>query len=318
MTNLEGNPEVLNCESSEVLAEVIKPRSVKLTTRTGIKVDRLLPSSTIRMIGPWCFLDHFLPHDKDEIMSVAAHPHAGLQTVTWLFSGEVHHHDSLGSDQKIFPGELNLMTAGKGISHSEISNKANVPLHGVQLWVALDEKSRNIEPRFSHYDDLPEVIEAFYRAKILAGQVFGIGSNTEFFSPLIAAEITISSKEEFKVEINNNFEHGVMAISEKIEIANQILDVGELYYQPTGASFFKIKAPIGSKLLLIGGEPFTEEIVMWWNFVGRSHEEIAEMRNLWETKSKIFGEVHDDINERIPAPIMPMIKLKPRANKKLG
>ena len=318
MTNLEGNPEVIDCESHEVSAEVIKPRSVKLTTRTGIRVDRLLPSSTIRLIGPWCFLDHFLPQDEDEIMSVASHPHTGLQTVTWLFSGEVHHHDSLGSDQKIHPGELNLMTAGRGISHSEISSRAKTPLHGAQLWIALDDKTRKIEPRFTHYSDLPKVTSTHYEAKILVGQIFGIKSQAEIFSPLVAAELTLLTDKAADVELNAEFEYGFMAINSKIKVANQLLDVGELYYQPRGANSIKISGSVDSKVLMIGGEPFNEDIVMWWNFVGRSHEEIEEMRSLWETKSEIFGVVHDELNERIPAPIMPNIKLKPRSNKKLG
>lgn len=154
MTNLEGNPEVENCEYSRNFAKVIKPRSVKLTTRSGIKVDRLLPNSAIRMIGPWCFLDHFLPQEDDQIMSISAHPHTGLQTVTWFFSGEVHHHDSLGSNQKI------------------------------------------------------------------QGQIFGIDSETEVFSPLVAAEVTLKSDNEILFELNESFEYGFMAYNETFDALN--------------------------------------------------------------------------------------------------
>ncbi|MGA0797915.1 MAG: pirin family protein [Candidatus Nanopelagicales bacterium] len=318
MTNLEVKPELLNCESSNYSTQVLKPRSITLTTRSGIKVDRLLPNASLRMIGAWCFLDHFLPQDNEEIMSVAAHPHTGLQTVTWLFSGEVKHHDSLGSNQVIQPGELNLMTAGRGISHSEVSNKDKSPLHGVQLWVALDEKSRNINPKFNHYADLPVVETDSFKARIIIGEMFGVVSKALAFSPLVAAEITFSTDSIVEIALDESFEYGFMPVNNVVQVSSQEIQIGELYYQSRGAEKIEIRARADSKILLIGGAPFEEEILMWWNFVARSHEEIEQMRELWQAKSEIFGEVADEINERIPAPSLPSIKLKPRANKKLG
>src|SRR5690349_12020720 len=140
------------------MEELLPGREVVIGTRNGTVVTRILPNKERRLVGAWCFADHYGPNDITGTpgMSVGAHPHAGLQTVSWLIAGEVPHHDSIGSEQLIRPGQLNLMTAGHGIAHTEHSPAdATGSLHGVQLWVALPADASNVDAHFEHHADLP-------------------------------------------------------------------------------------------------------------------------------------------------------------------
>ncbi|HKN43842.1 MAG TPA: pirin family protein, partial [Propionibacteriaceae bacterium] len=177
------------------------PEELLLTARRvylgkTTEVSRALPDRQIRMIGAWCFLDHYGPEDVSGSvgMQVWAHPHTGLQTVSWLFDGEVEHRDSLGSEAMVRPGELNIMTAGHGIVHSEISQPDKPPLlHGVQLWVALPDAVRDREPAFESYADLPDLIRPGVRGKVLIGEIDGIRSPALAYSPLCGAELNLDA-----------------------------------------------------------------------------------------------------------------------------
>lgn len=288
----------------------LEPRRVKLTNRTGVEVQRTLPHKELRTIGAWCFIDHFGPTSNQDAMSVAAHPHTGLQTASWLIAGEVEHRDSLGSVQLIKPGELNLMTAGSGIAHSELSINGAAPFHGVQLWIVLPDAHRHQHHHFEHHDDLPIVDRDNMVAKVFAGDFLGAHSPAGYFSPLVGAELELTGDNE--VELNPEFEYGVLVVSGNASVNGQDIPVGSLHYMPAGNDILSLSGH--GQVIFLGGEPFAEAIVMWWNFIGRSHEEIIEMKSAWEKRTDGFNEFTDRIGGFIPAPDLPNVRLTARRN----
>ena len=293
---------------------IIAPRTVKLTTRTGIDIQRTLPHRYIRTIGAWCFIDHFGPTEQENAMSVAAHPHVGLQTVSWLFAGEVEHRDSLGSIQIIHPGELNLMTAGHGIAHSELSSTTAGLMHGVQLWTVLPENARDGAAYFDHYNDLPVFKKEQLDIRLFVGELLGHTSPARTFSEMVGAEIDVPAGTMAQLPIDESYEYGLLVVAGDLRVNDEQVPVEYLYYQPLGSEEFKIESTGGAKAVLLGGVPFGEEIVMWWNFIGRTHEEIEEMRLDWESQSNRFPAFEDQVHGRIPAPAMPNLRLTPRGN----
>lgn len=289
---------------------------MKLTTRTGIEVRRSVPHANLRKIGAWCFVDHFGPTVQSEGMVVAAHPHTGLQTVTWLFEGAIDHRDSIGTKQTIKAGQLNLMTAGKGISHSELSLANDESLHAVQLWIALPDEVRNQEPAFEHQADLPSLTMGDSTLKVLVGEFAGVTSPTKVFSDLVGVEIRIPAGRQINLELNPEFEYGVLAAQGNLVIgAPELEEVNEstLGYWPTGNSSLSIEAKSEDVIaILLGGRPMQEKILMWWNFIGRTHEEIDEARSQWNSRSDRFGKFEDEIGGWIPAPELPNLTLQPR------
>ena len=293
---------------------IIAPRTVKLTTRTGIDIQRTLPHRYIRTIGAWCFIDHFGPTEQENAMSVAAHPHVGLQTVSWLFAGEVEHRDSLGSIQIIHPGELNLMTAGHGIAHSELSSTTAGLMHGVQLWTVLPENARDGAAYFDHYNDLPVFKKEQLDIRLFVGELLGHTSPARTFSEMVGAEIDVPAGTMAQLPINESYEYGLLVVAGDLRVNDEQVPLEYLYYQPLGSEEFTIESTGGAKVVLLGGVPFGEEIVMWWNFIGRTHEEIEEMRLDWESQSNRFPAFEDQVHGRIPAPAMPNLRLTPRGN----
>jgi hypothetical protein len=300
------------------MSQILETRSVKLNTRVNIEVRRTIPNRKLRTIGAFCFVDYFGPTDQTEAMVVAAHPHTGLQTVTWLFEGEVEHRDSVGSVQVIKPGQLNLMTAGKGISHSELSKKTEGRLHGIQLWVALEDKDRFTEPSFEHVNENQELAKEGMKLKVFMGELMGIKSPAKLYSKLVAAEIELQPGEHV-LEVNPEFEHGLMLVEGDYESDGEKVQEAELVYFESGQSEIKISVKTKTKLVLIGGEPFKEQLVMWWNFIARSHAEIEQMRAMWNDEqnrkdgSDNFGVFEDQVGSWIPAPEMPNVQLRGRS-----
>ena len=309
---------------------LIEPRTVKLTTRTGVEVRRTLPHAKLKMIGAWCFVDHFGPTRQTDGMVVASHPHTGLQTATWLIDGHIEHRDSIGSVQLIEPGQLNLMTAGYGISHSEISLADTQLLHAVQLWIALPKGSIDVAPEFEHQSDLPKLslvqgnetgpfgIDAPATATVLAGEFLGHRAKTKIFSPLLGVELRLKAGTTIDMPLRANFEHGLLAVEGELLINQTAMPVSGLEFLERGASSVRISA--GGKdaiLLLLGGEPFEEKIVMWWNFIGRSHADIVAAREQWNAHDAApqdgrFGHFADNIGGWLPAPELPNVTLTPR------
>lgn len=293
----------------------LDPRLVKLTTRTNTQVRRTLPHRELTMIGAWCFVDHYGPTKTVDAMSVAQHPHVGLQTVSWLFEGEIEHRDSVGSVQLINPGQLNLMTSGFGIAHSELSIDAGKELHGVQLWVALPKESKDVAPHFEHHGDLPEINYQGLDVKVFMGEWLGVKSVAKTYSPIVGAEIS-GGQLEIELPLDEQFEYGILVDEGELEVNGNKVMKNQLHYLPAESSSLTFKSVGKFRGLLIGGAPFGEEIIMWWNFIGRTHEEIVQMRSDWQSESNRFASFADGIGGRIPAPELPNLQLKPRSSKR--
>ena len=279
-------------------------------------VRRLLPHRQRRMVGAWCFVDHFGPDDVSRRpgMQVPPHPHTGLQTVTWLVEGEVLHHDSLGNEQTIVPGQLNLMTAGHGIAHSEQSPPDHPPgMHGLQLWVALPEDARRDAARFEHYAALPSLSVDGATVTVLAGEFAGVRSPARVHSPLVGVEVLLSERGRHRLPLEPGFETAVLAMSGAADVAGVTVEPGSLLHLGQGRSHVEVESAGPARLFVFGGEPFDEPLVMWWNFVARTHDEIAAARAVWaEDTAGRFGTVAGYAGDPLPAPEMPTVRLKAR------
>ncbi|MBT2525089.1 pirin family protein [Streptomyces sp. ISL-99] len=317
MSNLERQAVPSVCGGrgfvvAEPVRELLTARKVQLGEST--RVRRLLPNLGRRMIGAWCFVDHYGPDDiADEPgMQVAPHPHFGLQTVSWLHEGEVLHRDSLGSLQTIRPRELGLMTSGRAISHSEESPKPHARfLHGAQLWVALPEGHRDTEPHFQHHADLPAVTGPGLTATVILGSLDGAASPGTTYTPIVGADLALARGTETRLPLDPDFEYAVLSMSGEAHVDGVPVLPGSMLYLGCGRTDLPLRADSDAGLMLLGGEPFEEELVMWWNFVGRSHEEIEQARKDWMEGTR-FGEVHGYAGSRLPAPELPPVVLKPR------
>lgn len=278
-----------------------------------MRVHRTLPQRQRSLIGAWCFVDHYGPASAR--MDVPPHPHTGLQTVSWLFGGEVEHHDSAGVHAAVRPGELNLMTAGAGICHSEVSVPSPAALHGVQLWVALPGSDRDTARDFAHF--VPEPVSlAGATARVFLGALAGGSSPVHTFTPLLGAQLDVDAGACLDIETDPTFEHGVLCDAGAVRVEAQPLTLAELAYLSPGRTALRLHnaGDEPARVLLLGGTPFTEELVLWWNFVGRSHDDIVAYRQLWEDGDERFGAVHGYRGSltRLPAPPLPTTRLRPR------
>src|SRR4030095_8029242 len=304
MSDLMPSADVLECPPGLTSAPVLESYPARAATLPGgLTVRRALPRSARRLVGPWCFLDHYGPvaFGAEKRMAIGPHPHIGRQTVTWLFEGEVLHKDSLGNEQLIRPGQLNLMTAASGIAHAEKPPSRNSgSLHGVQLWVALPDGRRRGAPSFDHYAELPVAVLGSARAVVLMGELDGARSPTKAYSRMVGADIVAGNDGDVDVPLDPGFEHALLVIEGSVTLGGRPLEPSTLHYLGTGRDGVTLTARTGTRLLLLGGEPFGERILMWWNFVARTPEEIAEARNDGDRGNR-FGPVAD-AGDRIPAP----------------
>lgn len=303
--------------ADERRVEVLPAREVPLGGPRAMTVRRTLPQRERSLIGAWCFVDHYGP---DEVaatggMDVAPHPHIGLQTASWLFDGEIEHRDSLGTHAMVRPGELNLMTAGRGISHSEVSTPDTTVLRGIQLWIALPDGHRDVAPAFRHHAPATIALDGA-EARIFLGTLAGETSPVATYSPLLGAELVLDPGATLTLAVDPDFEHGVLVDEGAVRVDGTAVPDGQLGYLPPGGDTLTL-ANDGSgpaRLLLLGGTPFGEEIVMWWNFIGRSHEDVVAARAEWEAGSERFGTVPGYPGARLPAPELPNSRLKSRGN----
>jgi redox-sensitive bicupin YhaK (pirin superfamily) len=318
VSNTDTAPAEVACAAS-AFTGVLHPREVPLGGPRAIRVRRTLPQRERSLIGAWCFADHYGPHDVRDGggMDVPPHPHTGLQTVSWLFDGEVEHRDSAGVHILVRPGELNLMTAGGGICHSEVSTATTTVLHGVQLWVALPDADRHTGRDFAHYAPEPVAVPGG-TLRVFLGELAGSRSPVHTFTPLLGAQVDIDPGARVDLDVDGSFEHGVLLDRGRLEAAGTALDVADLAFQGTGRDVLSLRNPGVSptRALVLGGPPFGEELVMWWNFVGRSHDDIATYRRMWENHDDRFGAVHGyrGAVDRLPAPPLPNATLRPRPN----
>jgi quercetin 2,3-dioxygenase len=325
VSNVETHPDEIECgqepgtgerdEHPEV--EVITSREVPLGGPRAMTVRRTLPQRRRSLIGAWCFVDHYGPDDVAGTggMDVPPHPHTGLQTVSWLFSGEIEHRDSLGVHAVVRPGELNLMTGGHGIAHSEVSTPATTTLHGVQLWLALPDHARDARRDFTHHVPEPVQIDGA-TVRVLLGSLAGDTSPVRTFTRLLGAEIVLEPGARAVLDVQPGFEHGVLVDRGPVRLGETVLEPSDLGYVAPGRTSLTLANPGDepARVVLLGGEPFGEQIVMWWNFVGRSHDEIVAFREAWEAESERFGRVEGYAGSRLPAPPMPNARIKPRIN----
>jgi redox-sensitive bicupin YhaK (pirin superfamily) len=248
-------------------------------------------------------------------MDVPPHPHTGLQTVSWLFSGEIEHRDSGGVHAMVRPGELNLMTAGAGICHSEVSTPTTTVLHGVQLWVALPDSDRDTDRDFAHFAPTPAPVGGA-TLRVFLGELAGQRSPVHTFTPLLGAQLDLAPGAAITLDVDREFEHGVLLDQGSLEVAGTDLAVADLAFQAAGHDSLTVVngANAPARAILLGGPPFPDELVMWWNFVGRSHADIAEYRQQWTEHSDRFGAVQGYRGpvQRLPAPPLPNATLRPR------
>lgn len=280
----------------------------------GMTIRRVLPSRQRRTIGAFCFFDHAGPLEvgSGKGMRVGPHPHTGLQTFTWMVEGEILHRDSLGHEKIIGGDQVNLMTAGRGIAHSEESAEGyRGRLQMAQLWIALPQAYRAIEPAFEHYAELPVLERGGLRLTLLAGEFEGARAPVKVYTPLIALDIRGSGA--ISLPLRDDFEYGAVILKGGARIESEALEPGELLYLGVGRRTLSIEIEEGTELLLIGGAPFEEELILFWNFVGRSHEEIEEWINDWNENGDAsrFGAVRGYDGPRTLSPTL-RGRLKPR------
>jgi quercetin 2,3-dioxygenase len=321
MSNLDIAPRLTSCGGragigAEPVRELLAGRDVQLGESTAVR--RLLPNLKRRMVGAWCFVDHYGPDNiaSQPGMQVPPHPHTGLQTVSWLLDGQVLHRDNLGTEYVLRPGQLGLMTAGRAIAHSEQSPpEHSETLHGAQLWVALPDGSRAVAPHFEYHAELPVLDDGGLRATVIMGELAGARSPGKTYSPLVGVDIVLAAGTDGRLPLEPDFEYAVLTAGGVGEVDGVTLAPGSLLYLGCGRSNLRLRASTSSRMLLLGGEPFEEKIVMWWNFVARTGEEVAHFRDRWMTGDD-FGTVHGYDGDRLAAPPMPPTPLLPRGRER--
>lgn len=343
MTNPEIKPAEYECAfvGDPSLIDIITARDVPLGGPRAMTVRRTLPQRKRSLIGPWCFLDHYGPDDVAATggMAVPRHPHTGLATVTLLFEGTIEHIDTSGFANIVRPSEVNLMIAGSGISHSEFSTDDTSVLHGVQLWYALPDAVRGSQPGSQHYVAQPVAVPGGTVLTYI-GSLAGVTSPIDTRVEAMAAQVVIDPGQTVTLDVDPRFEHGILLDSGQLTIhisgCDQSVGRDELAYIPPGSTSIALTAGDSpTRIIAIGGPPFEERIVMWWNFVGRSHDEIVEYRRAWQSEigapdgdaqiperwfdgaaSPRFGVFPAGRPDPLPAPALPNVRIKPRTQQR--
>ncbi len=320
MTNLEARPAAQVCGvpgRRGPRVDVFEAREVPLGGIRAMRVRRTLPQRGLPLVGSWCFLDEFGPQEVE--MRVLPHPHVGLQTVTWPLRGEIRHRDSVGSDVVVRPGQLNLMTAGRGVAHSEFSVAAGGAeaavgmVHAVQLWVVLPDGAADGPAGFEQVVDLPVWTGDGLRAVVMVGELGGARSPATVHTPLLGADVAVSAGAGRTMPLREDFEHALVVLEGAVVVDGTRVEPGPIVDLGDGRDRVRLSCDEDARVLLLGGAPFAHDVVMWWNFVGRDHDAVAQARADWESADRAtrFGAVagHD---ERIPAPELPNLRLRPR------
>jgi redox-sensitive bicupin YhaK (pirin superfamily) len=267
----------------------------------GFEVGRVLPYAHHRMVGPFIFFDHMGPVDfapgVPRSADVRPHPHIGLATVTYLFDGEIMHRDSVGSEQAIRPAEVNWMTAGRGITHSERFEKARAVggrTHGIQAWLALPKEDEEIAPRFAHHgpDDLPYYESGGLRARLLAGAAFGASAKVQIHSPLFYVHWQLAAGASAQIPAEYP-ERAAYVVSGAVEVDGQRFESGRMIVFAPGEPVL-VRAQANAVLMLLGGEPVGERFIEW-NFVSSSKERIEQAKADWRAqRMKLPDTDHDE------------------------
>ena len=348
-TSVDTGSEMSDMQEAAAPVTILDSRPVPLGGLRAMTVHRTLPQRGRSLIGSWCFLDHYGPDNVEATggMFVPRHPHTGLATVSWLFSGEIDHLDSGGNAARVRPGELNLMIAGRGITHQELSVPDTTLLHGVQLWYALPDATRFSDNAFIHY--VPQVVDlGDASARVFIGELCGSISPVDTRTPeLLGAEITLQPHASLRLQVRADFEHGVLAESGTVAVNGTEIAHRSLGYVGVGATTLTVTTgAAAARIVLLGGVPLGEQIVMWWNFIGRNHDEIVEFRERYQAElgfeepaasgapgsgmhsdagrprhaapasaagaAPLFGRFPADAPAPLPAPPLPLSRLVPR------
>jgi redox-sensitive bicupin YhaK (pirin superfamily) len=305
---MSGPVSTVDASPTDAVASTVKPACVEITPSResvvgAMRVRRALPRIGRRTVGAWCFADHMGPELVTETrgLDIGPHPHTGLHTVTWLVAGEVLHRDSLGSEQVIRAGQLNLMTAGQGVTHSEeATGRYRGQLHGVQLWMAQPEATRHGVAAFEHHPELPQVELSNAIATILVGEFADAASSARRDTELVGVDVALwPGTGTWPLE--PSFEHALVVLNGEVLVGEQVVRPGELAYLGQGRDQVALSAAHPARLLLLGGEPFPEPMLMWWNFVVRSRDELDRAYREWQADDPRFGRLRSPL-ARIPAP----------------
>ena len=298
-------------EPHTAILEVTESRASQVG---DLPVRRALPRRNRRTVGAWCFVDHMGPAQvtEDHGLDIGPHPHMGLQTVTWLLSGEVLHRDSLGSEQVIRPGQLNLMTAGHGVSHSEeATGSYRGELHGVQLWVAQPSATRDGQAAFEHHASLPQVeigevtggAAGAGAATVLVGTFAGTGSPARRDTEHVGVELDLrGGGGRVVLPLEPSFEYGLVALEGEVALGDRVLGPGHLGYLGTGREEVVLEAADPARLLLLGGVPFPEPVLMWWHSVARDRAEIVAAHRDWMEGGERFGHFGSPLSRIVTSP----------------
>ncbi len=324
---VEGGEGACIDEARAAGVELLLPREVPLGGPRAMPVLRSLPNRDRHMIGAWCFADSYGPLDVSggPGMDVPPHPHTGLQTVSWLVEGAVAHTDSTGAQHTVRPGGVHVMTAGRGISHSEYSTSDTTVLHGVQLWTALPLERQDVAPSFAGVDEVPSVrLPGGAVLRVFAGSYADATSAAPTYSPLLGAELRIPAAAEAQLALDARFEHGVLALTPGIALDDVPIGVGEIGVLEPGRAAAIVSADRADGIaILLGGVPHEEEFVMFWNFIGRDHATVQRARDAWMAEREAptdarprFGFVDDRSGTTLPSPRIPTVELLPRGRAK--
>ena len=305
---MSGPVGVADASPTNAQASAVKPACVEITPSResvvgAMRVRRALPRIGRRTVGAWCFADHMGPELVTETrgLDIGPHPHTGLHTVTWLVAGEVLHRDSLGSEQVIRAGQLNLMTAGQGVTHSEeATGRYRGQLHGVQLWVAQPEATRHGPAAFEHHAELPRVELGDAVATVLVGSLAGAASPARRDTALVGADVALGPGTG-AWPLAPSFEHALVVLDGEVLVDDRVVRPGQLAYLGAGRAELVLSAAAPTRVLLLGGEPFPEPVLMWWNFVVRSRDELDRAYRHWQSDDPRFGRLRSPL-ARIPAP----------------
>ena len=278
---------------------VVDVEQGRVTQVGSLPVRRVLPHRPRKTVGAWCFADHMGPVTMDPpgTLGIGPHPHMGLQTVTWLVAGEMLHLDSLGSEQLIRPGQLNHMTAGHGVAHAEEDPGRGGTLHGIQLWVAQPEATRNGEAAFEHHEDLPRIELEGGEGTILVGDYGGLESPARRDTAHVGVELVLRPP-AVVVPLRRDYEHALIVLEGSLRLGDQVVEPGVLAYLGAQRDECRLDLLQPARALLLGGVPFPDKLLMWWNFVARTTEEASEARRQWTEKDERFGIVRSRL-ERI-------------------
>jgi redox-sensitive bicupin YhaK (pirin superfamily) len=270
--------------------EIFQSREAQVA---DLHVRRALPTKGRRTVGAWCFLDHMGPMSlsPERSIDVAPHPHMGLQTVTWLFSGEFLHRDSLGSEQLIRAGQLNLMTSGHGVAHSEENpGLRSGEMHGMQLWVAQPSTTRDGGAGFEHYGELPKIEVSNLTATVLVGSFGQAHSLARRDSELVGVELDFHGG-PVTLDLEPTYEYALVVANGSVLASGTVVQPGQLAYLGAGRDECRFESKSPSRAMLIGGVPLDERLFMWWNFVARSQDEISNAWRAWASDDERFGRV---------------------------